>query len=205
MSRATVLVAAGGGGSPARHRGLIGRLEAAGFSVIAPEFAMLAAPRASVAEMEGRIAIMAEALAGADPALPLYGVGHSLGAALLIGFAGADMWHGPGARLSVPHQPRLAKVAALAPPVEFFLAPGAAEKLAVPLLLRSAGQDSITTPASHKAFLARLRCPVDFTVEPLAGHFSYMDMPPPGTGDGLSDGAAFRARIAAKICAFFRD
>lgn len=202
MSRATVLVAAGGGGSPSRHHGLIGRLEAAGFTVIAPEFPMLAAPRASVAEMEGRIACLAEALAKADPALPLYGVGHSLGGALLIGFAGADMWHGPGVRLSVPHQPRLAKVVALAPPVEFFLAPGAAEKLAVPLLLRSAGEDTITTPASHQAIVTRLRCPVDFAVEPLAGHFSYMDVPPPGADDGLPDGAAFRARMADGIVAF---
>lgn len=164
---------------------------------------MLAAPRASVAEMEGRIAIMAGALAEANPALPLYGVGHSLGGALLIGFAGADMWHGPGTRLAVPHQPRLVKVAALAPPVEFFLAPGAAEKLAVPLLLRSAGQDAITTPLSHRAFAARLRIPADFAVEPLAGHFSYMDVPPPGSGDSLPDGDAFRARVADEVIGFF--
>lgn len=200
-----MLFAAGGGGSPSRHQGLIGRLEAAGYCVIALEFAMLSAPRATLAEMEARIAVMAEALATADPTLPLYGVGHSLGGALLIGFAGADMWHGPGARLALPHEPRLAKVAALAPPVEFFLAPGATERLAVPLLLRSAGQDAITTPASHKAFVARLRCPVDFAVEPLAGHFSYMDMPPPGTGDGLADGDAFRAGIAAEILAFLAN
>ena len=67
---------------------------------------MLSAPRATLAEMESRIAVMAEALARADPTLPLYGVGHSLGAALLIGFAGADMWHGPGARLALPHELR---------------------------------------------------------------------------------------------------
>lgn len=203
MSRATVLLAAGGGGSPARHQGLIGRLEAAGFTVIAPEFPMLAGPRATVAEMDGRITLMAQALAGADPSVPLYGVGHSLGGALLIGFAGADMWHGPGARLAVPHQPRLEKVAALAPPVEFFLAPGAAERLAVPLLLRSAGEDTITTPQSHQAFVERLRGPVDYAVEPLAGHFSYMDVAPPGSADSLPDGDTFRAQVADEVIAFF--
>lgn len=199
----TILFAAGGGGSPARHQGLIGHLRDAGYTVIAPEFVMLKVPRATAEEMGERIAIMADALASADPDLPLYGVGHSLGGALLIAFAGAGMWHGPGMRLPVPHEPRLARVVALAPPVEFFLAPGAAEKLAVPLLLRSAGQDAITPPQSHEAFVRRLRCPVDFAVEPLAGHFSYMDVQPPGAIDSLADGAAFRDGIAEAIIGFF--
>ncbi len=202
IGRATILFAAGGGGSPARHQGLIGHLRDAGYAVIAPEFAMLRAPRATVAEMEARIAVMAAAFVEADPDQALYGVGHSLGGALLIGFAGADMWHGPGVRLPVPHEPRLARVAALAPPVEFFGAPGAAERLAVPLLLRSAGQDQITTTQSHAAFVGRLRHPVDFAVEPLAGHFSYMDVQPPMASDSLPDGAAFRAAIAEAIRAF---
>jgi pimeloyl-ACP methyl ester carboxylesterase len=204
VSRGTILFATGGGGSPARHQVLIGRLRAADYAVIAPEFAMLAAPRASEAEMLERIAIMSASFVEADPALPLYGVGHSLGGALLLGFAGADMWHGPGVRLTVPHQPRLARVVALAPPVEFFGAPGAVEKLTIPIMLRSAGEDRITTPQSHMAFAARLagHATVDFAVEPLAGHYSYMDVQPPGASDSLPDGAAFRAGIAEALLAF---
>ncbi|WP_305097856.1 hypothetical protein [Croceibacterium aestuarii] len=117
---------------------------------------------------------------------------------------GAKIWMAPGDCLSIPREPRVEKLAMLAPPVECFAAPGALDEVTLPLFLRSGGRDKITPPGSHREFLRALpECvEVDYQVVAEAGHFSFMDKFPPGETETLPDGPGYRAQLVAEILDF---
>lgn len=200
----TVLLAAGRGGSPSRHARLRERLEEAGFPVVAPQAAMLSGPRPTRAELEDRLAVLEAAIAKIPDDQRIVGVGHSIGATLLCALAGATMWLGPGQPIDVRADPRLSRLVMLAPPLGYFAAPGSTSALHLPLMICMGGADTITPPRTARDFVANLPAAsaAGLAVEPQAGHFSFMDIPPPGQEPAFAAEAQFRERLYDEIIAF---
>src|SRR5665213_1920382 len=81
----TALFSAGGGGNPARHLPLLESLARQGCAVIAPHFDPLASPIPVEEELLSRARRLELAIAAfARPDLPIAGIGHSIGATMLI-------------------------------------------------------------------------------------------------------------------------
>ena len=199
------LFAVGGGGNPERHAPLLEALAARGCSVVAPHFERLTSPRVTADLLLLRARRLQLALdAVAQPGLPIVGVGHSIGTALLLALAGGQIWMGPAGPLPIARDARLERLALLAPATSFFAVPGALDAVRTPLLVWAATEDAITPPAQAQLLAdtlgARLR--VDLRVEPGAGHFSFLHTPPPHALEPLADREAFLARLSAEVSDF---
>jgi predicted dienelactone hydrolase len=131
------------------------------------------------------------------------GVGHSIGATLLLARAGADLWLGPEDRIAGVRDPRLSALVLLAPALGYFAAPGALDAVDLPLLLRVGSADAVTPPDDARRFVAALngRISCDFAVVDGADHFSFMDQRPPGQPEPWADAATFRVQLAERIIA----
>src|SRR5690606_7844667 len=121
------------------------------------------------------------------------GVGHSIGASTLIALAGAQMWLGPGQRVAINQNEHFASLVLLAPPTGFFRAPGALEALKLPVLVMCGAEDKITPPAQSEWLAENMpdRQNVELRIIEDAGHFSYMDLPPPHIVDSMPNKAEF--------------
>lgn len=202
-ARALVLFAVGRGGRPERHLPLLEALSARGARVLAPAFDMLAAPSPSAEELIQRAERLAAAARdAAEPGLPLVGVGHSIGATLLLALAGATPWLRTGTPVAIAPEPRLTRLCLLAPATDFFRAPGALAGVNVPLAVWAGSADSITPPVQAELLQHALGAsvPVALHVARGAGHFSFMHTPPPGTHEPLSDRDAFLAELVREVC-----
>jgi alpha-beta hydrolase superfamily lysophospholipase len=202
-----VLFGVGGGGDPRRHAPLLDNLARAGLTVVAPHFARLAGPRATSEEVILRARRLRAALATVErPDLSVVGIGHSIGAATLLGLAGARMWRDASGPLPIGPEPRLVRLALLAPPTGFFGAPGALAAVGVPLLVIAGSDDTVTPPAEseflHRALAGQVA--VELHVAQGAGHFSFMDVPPPDTVEPLADREGFLDRLAETLAEFAR-
>ena len=81
----SLVFAAGRGGHPGRHAGLLQAFADQGFRVVAPHFDRLATPVPTREALEDRARRLVAAVARlCPPDAPLCGVGHSLGATLLL-------------------------------------------------------------------------------------------------------------------------
>lgn len=88
-----VIFAAGSGGNPESHLPLLQSIFECGCTVIAPYFERLVSPRPNLDELQLRVAILHGALnAIGESNLPIIGIGHSIGATLLLALAGGQMW-----------------------------------------------------------------------------------------------------------------
>lgn len=198
------LFAPGAGGDPARYRTILAALADAGCLVVAPH-----AERMGAYPTGDQLALRARRLRRAielvdEPELPVVGVGHSIGAMLLLALAGAQAWLGPERPLALPREPRLARLAILAPTTGWFDAPGGWDALGLPILAWAGGADPITPPL-HAERVARAlagRAEVDLRVTEEAGHFTFMDAPPPGTSEPHPDRPAFLAEVAREVSLF---
>lgn len=202
---AAVLFAVGSGGQPERHATLLDSLADSGFMVVAPHFERLASPVPSEAALTLRARRLSLALdAFVQPGATVAGVGHSIGAATLVALAGAQMWLAPGRRVHIVPDSRLSRIALLAPPTGFFQAPGALDAVQVPVLAWVGAADNITPPAQTEwlAQALRDRQTVDVRVTDGAGHFSFMDQPPPQTSEPLPNKQAFLREHSREICRF---
>jgi pimeloyl-ACP methyl ester carboxylesterase len=200
-----LLFAVGGGGNPERHAPLLEALVARGCSVVAPHFERLTSHQMTDELLLLRCRRQKLALDSvAKQGLPVVGAGHSIGAAVLLALAGGQVWMGPGAPLPTAPDPRLERLALLAPATGFYAAPGALDAVRTPLLVWAGTGDSITPPAQAQLLADALggRVPVDLHVEPGGGHFSFMHTPPPHTAEPLPDRDAFLARFTAAVCDF---
>ncbi len=199
-----VLFATGSGGNPERHEGLLKSLSKNGCVVVAPYFERIAQPMPQEEELMQRVSLIREALKNAGELnLPLVGIGHSIGATLLMAMAGAQMWLGPGKRLSIDKYV-FKKLVLFAPPTGFFRAPNALDELRVPMQLWGGALDTITPPAQLE-FLTKALNPdiaVEMRVEKEAGHFSFMNSLPPHVTDTLQNRDAFLAEMTGEVCRF---
>ena len=202
-----VLFSVGSGGQPQRLSTLLDALIESGCTVIAPHFERLASTAPTEEELTLRARRLTLALdAFAEPSARVIGVGHSIGAATLIAMAGAQLWLGPGRRVGIAPDHRLARLALLAPPTGFFQAPAALDNVRIPVLAWVGSADSITPPAQTE-WLARAMHDwnvVDVRITEGAGHFSFMDVPPPHTTEPLSDKQGFLREYSSEICKFAR-
>jgi predicted dienelactone hydrolase len=200
-----VLFAVGSGGQPERHSSLLGSLAKSGFTVVAPHFERLTSPVPSETDLILRARRLSLTLdAFVQPGTTAAGVGHSIGASTLIALAGGQMWLGPGRRVNIAPDSRLARLALLAPPTGFFQAPGALDAVRVPILAWVGSEDSITPPAQTE-WLAHAMLDwqaVDVHITEGAGHFSFMDQPPPQTTEPLPNKQAFLWEYSSEVCKF---
>jgi pimeloyl-ACP methyl ester carboxylesterase len=200
-----VLFAVGAGGNPGRHRGLLTALAGSDCTVVAPHFERMVTHQPADSELllrARRLRLALDVLAG--PELPVAGVGHSIGAALLLALAGGQMWTLARQQLSIASCPSLDRLVLLAPAIGFFQAPGALEGLRTPILAWVGTQDLMTPPAQtlHLKQALAPRVAVDARIVEGAGHFTFMDELPPGVTDPLPDRGAMLAALAAATVRF---
>lgn len=200
-----VLFAVGAGGNPERHVTLLETLAESGCMVVAPHFQRLASPVPTQAELALRARRLCLALnAFVQPGAAVVGVGHSIGAATLIALAGGQMWLGPGQRVHIVADGRLTRLGLLAPPTGFFQAPGALDSVRVPILAWVGSEDVITPPAQSEWLAQAMRDwqTVDVRITDGAGHFSFMDQPPPQSVEPLQNKQAFLQEHSSDLCKF---
>lgn len=114
------------------------------------------------------------------------------------------MWLGTGRRVNIAPDSRLTRLVLLAPPTGFFQAPGALDAVWVPIQAWVGSEDSITPPAQTEWLAHTMRDwqTVDVRVTDGAGHFSFMDLPPPQTTEPLPNKQAFLREHSSEVCKF---
>lgn len=204
----TVLFAVGAGGDPLRHGTLLAALTDAGCTVIAPHFQRLTSPMPTEAALLLRARRLQLALQTfAHPDAMVSGIGHSIGATTLLALAGGQMWLGPGVRIDIPQEPRIHRLAMLAPSTGFFRAPAALDAVRLPLLVWVGSEDAITPSAQSDWLVQTLRAahpdqPLDLRITQGVGHFSFMDQPPPQASAPMHDKQAFLDETARVLTTF---
>jgi len=204
-SSTVVLFGVGAGGNPERHLPLMESLAARGFTVIAPHFSRIVPPHVADADLLLRGRRLKLALDAVAPnARRVAGVGHSIGATTLLPLAGAHMWTQSRHRLEFELIPTLSRLVMMTPPTLFFQPPGALDAVRTPILLLAGGKDDVTPPAQQEFLKTAIgsRAAVLLRVEETAGHFSFMNVLPPGVTDAMPDREAFLVRLASEICSF---
>lgn len=200
-----VLFAVGSGGNPERHLPLLRALADGGAVVVAPHFERIISARPTESDLAVRARRLRLALDSvAQSNLPVGGVGHSIGATILIAFAGGQMWLGPGQAVAIPSDDRIGRLVLFAPPTGFFRAPKALSAVRVPIQLWAGTRDTVT-PADQAEYLARELGPiVDLRVTEGVGHFSFLSTLPPQVMDPLGDRERFLSGLAEEVVKFVR-
>jgi pimeloyl-ACP methyl ester carboxylesterase len=199
------LFAVGRGGNPLRHLSLLRSVVSRGCTIIAPHFAMLASSVPAKEDLDTRIRrleLSAGSYARTDQ--PIVGIGHSIGAMTLLALAGAEARTLSGDRVVSGSKWKFDRLALFAPPADFFRHPGALKSVDARLHIRVGGKDSITPPA-QAAFLKEMlapQAPVELCLDEDAGHFTYMDEPPPHVIDPQPDRNAFLSALADDVARF---
>ncbi|MFF4582155.1 alpha/beta hydrolase family protein [Streptomyces sp. NPDC001389] len=198
-----VLFAAGAGGDPERYRPLLEHLAGQDCQVIAPCFEPFVAREATTAELLARPVGLVEALhRWASPDAAVVVVGHSIGGWAGLCLAGATPWGRDGKPLDVPREPRVGRLVLYAPAAGWFAAPGALDTVTAPMLVYAGEMDTVT-PVEQAIRLKSAPAQVDVRVVPGAGHFSFMNTPPPGTVESEGfDRGPFLSELAQATTAF---
>ena len=201
----TVLFAAGRGGDPARHQAMLHSLAKRGCNVIAPRLAMLASPFPTQDELLTRSRRLAQAASSLIPeGSTLAGVGHSIGATILLGLAGGEIWTLAGKLPSLSARLDFVRLVLLTPATDFFRTPGALETVATEILAWAGTEDAITPPR-QVAFLEETlppSAPITTRLAENAGHFSFMHDLPPHIEDTHPDRATFLANLTDEVGEF---
>ncbi|CAM3838381.1 alpha/beta hydrolase [Mucilaginibacter galii] len=199
------IFAAGRGGSPVRHLPLLRALAQQGCTIIAPHFELLIPLTASKEELDARIEMLEIVLRLYSHAhIPMVGIGHSIGGTLLLVLAGGKALTSSGHQLGIHSIWKFERLALLAPPVDFFMHPGALQTVDTQIYLRNGGKDTVTSPS--KALLLKQifekQGQVEFILDEEAGHFSYMDELPPQIEDTQPDRKVFLENLAMDIAQY---
>lgn len=204
-AKRAVIFAAGSGGNPERHKPLLESLIECNCSVIAPYFERIVSPMPSDEELEKRISSINAALnLLGNLKIPFLGVGHSIGAALLLGFAGGQMWTKSGKRLKIEPDKGFEKLVLFTPPTGFFQAPQSLDKVKIPIQLWAGSADKMT-PLKEIEILAnliKLNSDVDFRIAEGAGHFSFMNSLPPSIEDTMKNRDDFIRGLVTDVCKY---
>ncbi|NEX62375.1 alpha/beta hydrolase [Noviherbaspirillum galbum] len=202
-SSRVVLFAAGAGGNPRRHMPLLQTLADHGFTVVAPHFERVAGHAISEADLSLRIRRLALALDyAAGTGHPVDGIGHSIGAAMLIGLSGGQMWMRHGEKLDIAAGQRIERLVLFTPATDFFRAPGALDGVHAPMQVWAGELDDVTPPSQTLFLKNALGDLVDARVVPGAGHFSFMNELPPHVTDSLENREAFLDHLARETRRF---
>jgi hypothetical protein len=203
--RLSVLFGVGAGGDPHRHLPLLMALAARGCTVATPHFERMKSlvptePELDVRARRHQLAFEEIARQG----IPAAGVGHSIGAVMMVMLAGGVAWTMPGRPARVPTEKRLQRLALMAPASDFFRGPDALEAVRVPIRAWVGGKDSITPPAGAEALKMCLagKAEMEMRVVADAGHFSFMNVPPPHATETLPDRDAFLRQLADEVGTF---
>lgn len=198
-----VLFAAGAGGDPERYRPLLEELAARGCQVIAPVFERFVAREATPAQLLERPTGLVEALHDfASPDAAVTVVGHSIGGWAGLCLAGATPWGRDGKPFEVPRESRVDRLVLYAPAAGWFAAPDALAAVTAPMLV-FAGELDAVTPVEQAMLLKNAPADVDVRIVPKAGHFSFMNTPPPGAvEDAGFDREAFLGELARATAEF---
>lgn len=202
----TVLFAAGSGGHPIRHKQLLVSLLQNQCTVIAPHFDRILTPMPRGEELILRARKLKAALDYVfEPNVPAVGLGHSIGATLLLSLAGGKIWLSRTECLPIPYDNRLQKLVLFAPPTGFFQAPSALHEVQIPLQIWTGASDKITPPKQAQFLQSQLakKVPLDFKVVEGAGHFSFMNSLPPHVIDTMSNREEFLNELAKETFRFF--
>lgn len=200
-----VLFAVGRGGNPDRHLPLLRCLFDQGCTVVAPHFERLLSPTPSERDLLLRGRRLSLALdTVARPGLLVAGVGHSIGATMLLALAGGQVWLRSGRCLPTITDARLDRLVLFAPATGFFQCPGALDAVRTPIRAWVGTNDVITPPAQTNFLKEGLgdRVSVEVKVVDGAGHFSFMNELPPQISDPLPNREAFLDSLAADLGAF---
>jgi pimeloyl-ACP methyl ester carboxylesterase len=189
-----------------RHEPLLQALADRQCTVIAPCFERLLSPRPTDEQLllrARRLRIALHAITThLNPQVPIVGIGHSIGATVLLGMAHAALWTSPKGPLPLATNERLTRLVLLAPPTGFFQAPAALDLVHAAILVWAGGNDTVTPPAQAQFLKERLGDAVDLRIEKDAGHFSFMHTLPPNMSDVHPDRSEFLGRLTADLCAF---
>ena len=202
-----VLFAVGGGGNPERYVTLLDSLAQSGCTVVAPHFQQLSSPTITEEELKlraRRISLTLDRFV--EPESIVIGVGHSIGAAMLIALAGGQMWLGSDRRVNISSDTRLNRIALLAPPTGFFQAPNALDVVKAKISIWVGSEDDITSP-SQSEWLAQAMYDfqsVDIRVVDGAGHFSFMDQIPPNAVEPLKNKQLFLQKLSDELYKFVK-
>ncbi|WP_413943754.1 alpha/beta hydrolase family protein [Bdellovibrio sp. HCB-162] len=200
-----VLFAAGGGGNPERHLPLLKALSESGCTVIAPYFERLASPRPSVDELRSRVNSLQSALnIVGESNLSISGIGHSIGATLLLALAGGEMWMKEGQKFPVTRDERIKKLVLFTPPTGFFQAPKSLENVHASIQAWAGSLDTFTPPQQLEILKEKLspHTRLETRIIEGAGHFSFMNTLPPNVVDTMKDRELFLTDLAAEVCNF---
>ena len=223
------VIAHGSGGSHLLYRTIATYLAGAGWIVVCPE-----APRdnrndRSLAHTDQALTnrcvhltatldvILADArLANWVDAKRVGLIGHSLGGAAALALAGGQPWSRAGSPIPVKADARFRAAVLLAPASDYYRAPGALAKAAIPLLVLAGEKDNITPARDIEAALRPLATASlkKFVVVPDAGHFSFLspfpaslrrpDFPPGEDPPGF-DREAFHRELPVTIERFLAE
>jgi fermentation-respiration switch protein FrsA (DUF1100 family) len=200
-----VLFAAGRGGNPARHLGLLQTLAAHGALVVAPHFEMLASSIPTEVELMRRCRRLALAVDKyCVHHMPVSGVGHSIGTVVLLIHAGAEASTFLGDRLTFRAERPFDRLVLLAPPTDFFRRPGALAPVKVPVQVWAGGKDTITPPIQSTLLEEVLadQTYVDMRLVEDAGHFTFMNDLPPNVTDPHPERSAFLQSLGEEVSRF---
>lgn len=200
-----ILFAAGSGGNPERHLPLLNAFMEHGCTVVAPYFDRITSPTPSKDELHMRITALGEALDSLSSlSVPTFGVGHSIGATLLVALAGGQMWMRSEEQLLVQKTDNFKKLVLFAPPTGFFRAPKALEEVQMPIQIWAGSRDTIA-PIEEIRFLQEelpMQTVADLRIVDEAGHFSFMNVLPPNVVDSMSDRENFLSHLSEEVCRF---
>lgn len=204
--RAVVLFAAGSGGNPERHSPLLDSLVDTGCTLVAPYFERILSPMPSEHQLLNRAKILGAALDYLESDLPVFGVGHSIGASLLLAMSGGRMWIDREKQLPIGHDTRLKKLVLIAPPTGFFEAPKSLSAVDTPLQVWVGTLDQITPKDQIEVIKNGLRdrVPIDLRLVEGAGHFSFMNTLPPNVTDSMTNRESFLTEFGKSVCDFSR-
>jgi len=196
------IFAAGRGGSPVRYLPLLRAVAQQGCTIIAPHFEMLLSLTPTKEELEVRIEMLEIVLKLYSHAhQTMVGIGHSIGGTLLLALAGGKALTYSGQHIAPNSIWKFERLALLAPPVGYFLHPGALQSVDTQIYLRNGGKDTVTPPS--KALLLKQifekQGQIEFLLDEEAGHFSYMDELPPQIEDSQPNRKMFLVNLATDI------
>jgi hypothetical protein len=199
----TVLFAVGGGGNPCRHAPLLNMLAEQGCTVVAPHFERMTShlvSASSLAQRVRRVCLALDCVTRVDE--PIYGVGHSIGSAILIGLVGGQMWMHDGTQLDFEAEKRIQRMVLFTPAMDFFAAPGALDEVCTPIQAWAGLLDSVTPPSQTEFLKNSLGSLVDARFIEGAGHFSFMNELPPNVVDTVDEREHFLAKLNLEVSKF---